>query len=240
MVCGLSVMHVLWDQWITEMVIQIRNVLNVEPEEMTDRIKLTDDDIYWSEEYHHLTILCDLKDYEQLKQQILENQEKSKRLDSVLGSPYKITYHGASKYTSVAVLNKEHLRQILEKAKKLDDCLRNPNEVMQWSGKTISKWHLQIANNELLEQDNKQLKITLDECQRSNRQMNGNFLTYKDENDNLKQKLEKIEKVYLKHNPKITYGSQEAPRNNSPQITHGKLRPKLEDELKEILERESK
>ena len=56
-------------------------------------------------------------------------------------------------------------QQILDdqaKAKKFDDCLRNPNEVMQWSGNTISKWHLQIANNELLEQENKKLKKLLE------------------------------------------------------------------------------
>lgn len=54
-------------------------------------------------------------------EEIEEAFDKAKRLDSVLGSPYKITYHGAGKYTSVAILNHEHLRQLLEKAKEYDN-----------------------------------------------------------------------------------------------------------------------
>lgn len=42
---------------------------------MTKRIKLTEDDVYWSEEYRHLTILCEWDNYKQLKQQIIQNQK---------------------------------------------------------------------------------------------------------------------------------------------------------------------
>lgn len=45
-------------------------------------MKITEDDIYWSEEYHHLTILCELEDFEQLKQQIIDEHVKAEKLDS--------------------------------------------------------------------------------------------------------------------------------------------------------------
>jgi hypothetical protein len=57
----------------------------------------------------------------------------------------------------------------------------------------------------------------------------------KEDNQIIKQKLEKIDEIYLKHNPVIEYGSQSAPKPDSPQITTGKPRPTLENELKEIL-----
>lgn len=47
---------------------------------MDKRTKLTEDNIYWSGEYHHLTILCDSKDYDQLKQQILDDSKKLEKI----------------------------------------------------------------------------------------------------------------------------------------------------------------
>ena len=193
MACGLSVMHLLWDQWITEMGVQIRNVLNVEPEEMTKRIKLTEDNFNVINYYHSdkPAIKCS----QEFMNQILENQEKAKRLDSVLGSPYRITYHGAGKYTSVAVLNKEHLRQLLEKEKKWDNFPKQSIDFMR--ALTLHGEGVTGILTEL-EQENKQLKLNLDECQRSNRSISGNFLVYKDENDNLKQKLEEVRELSIK------------------------------------------
>ncbi len=86
---------------------------------------------------------------------------------------------------------KAKLEGELEKAEKLDECLRNPNEVMQWSGNTISRYHLQISKNELLELENKQLKeenVRLSFTRQCSSKL-------REDNDNLKQKLEKIEEL---------------------------------------------
>lgn len=117
----------------------------------------------------------DFKGWENIIEQILDDQAKATRLDNVLGSPYKITYHGASKYTSVAVLNKEHLRQILEKAEKWNKY----KDGLKSEETTIKK----------LEQDNKQLK---ERITKSEKQI-GDLLH---EKSTLKQKLEKTEKEY--------------------------------------------
>jgi len=99
---------------------------------------------------------------EQLKQQILADYE----------------FYGKFHNEHVYSLTEEEFKKLTEKAEKW----------VKWYGRERSR----IIEAKEIEQENKQLKITLDECQRSNRQMNGNFLVYKDENDNLKQKLEKI------------------------------------------------
>ena len=84
---------------------------------------------------------------------------------------------------------KQQILENQEKAEKLDECLRNPSEVMQWSGNTISRYHLQIANNKLLEQENKQLK-------EENQQWERSYASVCNAHQRLEQKLEKIEELY--------------------------------------------
>jgi len=121
-------------------------------------------------------------------------------------------------------------------------------EYYQWSGsKEKMKQILDSQNNEL-EQENKQLKEELDAMIKHKIMFEHSFSEVNHKVNILKQKLEQIKKLYLKHNPKVTYGSQEkpihesvsAPQKDSPQITHGKLRPTLDEGLKEILDSQEK
>jgi len=88
---------------------------------------------------------------------IMKNQRKAKRLDIILGSPYTITYHGAGKYATVAVLNKQHLEQLLEKEKKYDDLMKANSEIVQNN----------ISHTEIF-QENKSLKEELDIAEKRN------------------------------------------------------------------------
>jgi len=45
---------------------------------------LKDKDIDYDDEYHNLAIPCEYRDYEQLKKQILDNQEKANFLDKMM------------------------------------------------------------------------------------------------------------------------------------------------------------
>lgn len=66
----------------------------------------------------------------------------------------------------------KEIQEAIEKAEKFDACLRNPNEVMQWSGNTINKFHLQIERGNLLESQNKSLSEENARLKEENKKLN--------------------------------------------------------------------